>query len=39
VSAGVCGLSDGMETGELVAGTAQVLGKAMEHGGNLVRVY
>ena len=39
VSAGVCGLTEGMQTGELVAGTAQVLGKAMEHGGNLVRVY
>ena len=39
VSAGVCGLSEGMGTDELVAGTSQVLGKAMEHGGNLVRVY
>jgi len=39
VSAGVCGLSEGMGTEELVAGTTQVLGKAMEHGGNLVRVY
>ena len=39
VSAGVCGLSEGMGMNELVAGTSQVLGKAMEHGGNLVRVY
>ncbi|HTO92762.1 MAG TPA: diguanylate cyclase [Bacteroidota bacterium] len=39
VSAGVCGLSEGMGMDELVAGTSQVLGKAMEHGGNLVRVY
>ncbi len=39
VSAGVCGLSEGMGTDDLVAGTSQVLGKAMEHGGNLVRVY
>jgi len=39
VSAGVCGLSEGMGMNELVAGTTQVLGKAMEHGGNLVRVY
>ena len=39
VSVGVCGLSSGMQAGELVAGTAQVLGKAMEGGGNLVRVY
>jgi diguanylate cyclase (GGDEF)-like protein len=39
VSAGVCGLSEGMGTDDLVAGTSQVLGKALEHGGNLVRVY
>jgi diguanylate cyclase (GGDEF)-like protein len=39
VSAGVCGLSEGMGTDDLVAGTSHVLGKAMEHGGNLVRVY
>ena len=39
VSAGVCGLTEGMHTLELVAGTSQVLGKAIEHGGNLVRVY
>ena len=38
-SAGVCGLSQGMRSEELVAGTSQVLDKAMEHGGNLVRVY
>lgn len=39
VSAGVCGLSTGMQSGELVAGTTQVLGKAIEGGGNLVRVF
>jgi len=39
VSAGVCGLSEGMGIDDLVAGTTQVLGKAIEHGGNLVRVY
>lgn len=39
VSAGVCGLTTGMEVGELVAGTTQVLGKAIEHGGNLVRIF
>jgi diguanylate cyclase (GGDEF)-like protein len=39
LSAGVCGLSEGMGTDDLVAGTSQVLGKALEHGGNLVRVY
>jgi diguanylate cyclase (GGDEF)-like protein len=39
VSAGVCGLTAGMRTDELVAGTTQVLGKAIEHGGNLVRIY
>src|SRR5512140_450672 len=36
VSAGVCGLTAGMQVDELVAGTTQVLGKAIEHGGNLV---
>ena len=39
VSAGVCGLSSGMQMGELVAGTTQVLGRAIEDGGNLVRVF
>jgi diguanylate cyclase (GGDEF)-like protein len=39
VSAGVCGLTAGMRVDELVAGTTQVLGKAIEHGGNLVRIY
>jgi diguanylate cyclase (GGDEF)-like protein len=39
VSAGVCGLTSGMQTGELVAGTTQVLGKALQDGGNLVRVF
>ncbi len=39
VSAGVCGLTEGMQAQELLAGTEQVLGKAVEKGGNLVRVY
>ena len=39
VSAGVCGLTSGMQTEELVAGTTQVLGKAMQDGGNLVRIF
>jgi diguanylate cyclase (GGDEF)-like protein len=39
VSAGVCGLTTGMHTEELVASTTQVLGKAIEHGGNLVRIF
>jgi diguanylate cyclase (GGDEF)-like protein len=39
VSAGVCGLTAGMQVDELVAGTTQVLGKAIEHGGNLVRIF
>ena len=39
VSAGVCGLTEGMKPEELVAGTTQVLGKAIESGGNLVRVF
>jgi diguanylate cyclase (GGDEF)-like protein len=38
VSVGVCGLNEGMRTHDLIAGTAQVLEKAMEKGGNLVRV-
>jgi diguanylate cyclase (GGDEF)-like protein len=39
VSAGVCGLTEGMRAEELVAGTSQVLEKAVEGGGNLVRVF
>ncbi|MFN0156529.1 MAG: diguanylate cyclase [Bacteroidota bacterium] len=39
VSAGVCGLTEGMDKEQLVAGTLQVLDKAMEDGGNLVRVF
>lgn len=39
VSAGVCGLTDGMHKEELIAGTSQVLEKARENGGNLVRVF
>lgn len=38
VSAGVCGLSEGMQKDELIVGTTQVLTKAIEDGGNLVRV-
>jgi diguanylate cyclase (GGDEF)-like protein len=39
VSAGVCGLDSGMGKDELMAGTSQVLSKAIESGGNLVRVF
>jgi diguanylate cyclase (GGDEF)-like protein len=39
VSAGVCGLTEGMNKEQLVAGTTHVLSKAMEDGGNLVRVF
>jgi len=39
VSAGVCGLGEGMHKDELISGTSQVLNKAMENGGNLVRVF
>lgn len=39
VSAGVCGMSEGMKKEQLIAGTSQVLHKAIEDGGNLVRVY
>jgi PleD family two-component response regulator len=39
VSAGVCGLTEGMHKEELIAGTSQVLHKAIENGGNLVRVF
>ncbi len=38
VSAGVCGLTEGMHKDELLAGTTRVLSKAIEDGGNLVRV-
>lgn len=38
VSAGVCGLGEGMQKDELLAGTARLLSKAIEDGGNLVRV-
>ncbi|MBM2841627.1 MAG: hypothetical protein HW412_2155, partial [Bacteroidetes bacterium] len=38
VSAGVCGLGEGMHKDELIAGTTRVLSKAIEDGGNLVRV-
>jgi diguanylate cyclase (GGDEF)-like protein len=39
ISAGVCGLMDGMRNRDLLDGTAQVLHKAVEGGGNLVRVF
>jgi len=39
VSAGVSGLIEGMHTDQLIAGTTQVLRKAIEDGGNLVQVY
>jgi len=39
ISAGVCGLMDGMQRDELLRGTSQVLHKAVEGGGNLVRVF
>jgi PleD family two-component response regulator len=39
VSIGICGLMDGMLTEELATGSDKVLVKAMEHGGNLVRVH
>ena len=39
VSAGVCGHAEGMHKEELIAGTDQVLHKAIENGGNLVRVF
>ncbi len=39
VSAGVCGLNEGMRKEELIAGTSQVLSKAIESGGNLVRIF
>lgn len=39
VSAGVCGLMEGMSKEQLIAGTSAVLHRAIEDGGNLVRVY
>jgi len=39
VSAGVCGLSEGMQKEQLLAGTSRVLSKAIENGGNLVQVF
>ncbi|MBI4535866.1 MAG: sensor domain-containing diguanylate cyclase, partial [Ignavibacteriae bacterium] len=39
VCVGVCGLMEGMHKEELLAGTSQVLHKAIESGGNLVRVF
>lgn len=39
VSAGVCGLSEGMNAEQLVADAVQVLHRALESGGNLVRVF
>ncbi len=39
VSAGVCGLTEGMTKEHLIAGTSAVLHRAIEDGGNLVRVY
>jgi len=38
LSAGVCGLSEGMRKDEMIAGTTRLLSKAVEDGGNLVRV-
>jgi diguanylate cyclase (GGDEF)-like protein len=39
MSAGVCGLTERMPASDLLAGTSRVLEKALEGGGNLVRVY
>lgn len=39
VSAGVCGMMDGMAKEDLLSGTSQMLQQAIENGGNLVRVY
>jgi diguanylate cyclase (GGDEF)-like protein len=39
VSAGLCGLTEGMSKEQLIAGTSAVLHRAIEDGGNLVRVY
>lgn len=39
VSAGVCGMMDGMEKDDLLTGTGRMLQQAIDNGGNLVRVY
>ena len=39
VSGGVCGFNEGMTAEQLIAGTSAVLHRAIEDGGNLVRVY
>jgi diguanylate cyclase (GGDEF)-like protein len=39
VSAGVCGMMDGMEKDDLLNGTGRMLQQAIDNGGNLVRVY
>lgn len=39
ISAGVCGLMEGMQKDQLLHGTSQVLHQAREGGGNLVRVF
>ena len=39
VSFGICGLSERMTSRELVNGAMQVYGKALESGGNAVRVF
>lgn len=39
VSAGVCGLTEGMTSEQFLADASQVLQKALESGGNLVRVF
>jgi diguanylate cyclase (GGDEF)-like protein len=39
ISVGVCGLSEGMRSEDLLNGTFRVLEKAVEGGGNLVRVF
>jgi len=38
VSVGVCGLTEGMQRDDMVAGTSRLLTKAIEDGGNLERV-
>jgi diguanylate cyclase (GGDEF)-like protein len=39
VSAGVGGLTSGMQRDQLLAGTTRVLERAIEHGGNLVQIF
>jgi len=39
ISAGVCGLMDGMAKDDLIDGTAQVLHRAVDGGGNLVQIF